>query len=119
MGYAYAQNPIDTNLGNSVGGVLPPGPAETVRATLQYLQSTVAVVNHHRISAGVGMRDVLPGMDLDLFAGGMFGAGESFGEFTSTDLASYWVGAGLTWRFGGCSSDKCCDTLGDDYKYVE
>ena len=29
-------------------------------------------INQHRISGGIGLTDILPGVDLDLFAGGMF-----------------------------------------------
>ena len=67
---------------------------------IQYIQGTLAVVNPHRISAGVGVRDVLPGIDLDLMGGGMFEASEQLGALTATSLESYWAGAGITWRFG-------------------
>jgi long-chain fatty acid transport protein len=110
LGYAYATNPIDQTLGNSAGGILPPVQAQ---AALQYVQATVAVVNPHRISCGVGIRDVLPGVDLDFLAGGMFRAEQDFGPFTSASVQGYWVGAGFTWRFGrgACqrlpSADEC------------
>ncbi len=107
MGYAFAENPLDPNVGQSVGGVLPPGPAERVEATMQYLQSTVAVISRHRISGGVGIRDVMPGIDLDLFAGGMFRESQDLGEYTWVSIQSYWVGGGLTWRFGACGNAGC------------
>jgi long-chain fatty acid transport protein len=44
--------------------------------------------------------DVLPGVDLDLMAGGMFRDEEQLGAYTTTAIESYWIGAGLTWRFG-------------------
>ena len=96
MGYAYAENPIDPTPGGSVGGVVPPGAVNG----LQYIQGTLAVVNLHRVSTGVGIRDALPGVDLDLMGGGMFEASEQLGDLTATSLESYWLGAGITWRFG-------------------
>jgi long-chain fatty acid transport protein len=96
VGYAYAQNPIDPDPGSSAGGVTPPG----ARAAIEYLQGTLAVVNNHRISGGMGIRDVLPGLDLDLMAGGMFDANQQLGPFTRTSVESYWIATGFTWRFG-------------------
>jgi len=97
LGYAWAENPLRDNPGQSAGGVTPPGG----RPVIEYVQSTLAVVNEHRISGGVGTCDVLPGIDFDLFAGGMFDASQDFadGALTSS-LESYWIGAGLTWHFG-------------------
>ena len=43
--------------------------------------------------------DVLPGLDLDLFAGGMFEEGDQFAS-TIASVESYWAGLGMTWRFG-------------------
>ena len=57
-------------------------------------------MNQHRISAGVGLTDVLPGLDFDAFAGGMFEASQSFGPLTNISIESYWLGIGFTWRFG-------------------
>ena len=48
-----------------------------------------------------GIVDVLPGVDSDAMAGGMFEDVEPLGDFTSTSIESYWLGFGLTWRFGG------------------
>ena len=98
LGYAYAQDCMRDNVGVSAGGV--PFPAVT------YIQSQFAAINPHRLTAGVGTRDVLPGIDLDLFAGGMFENTEQFGT-TIASVQSYWVGAGLTWRFGR----GCCERL--------
>lgn len=93
LGYVYAQNPLQSTVGISAGGV-------TVGVTgLQYVQAQLAAINQHRISAGVGVVDVLPGIDVDLFAGGMFEESQSFGA-SAASLESYWVGLGLTWRFG-------------------
>ena len=93
LGYVFAQNPLQSNVGVSAGGV-------TVGVdALQYIQAQLAVVNEHRITAGVGIVDVLPGVDFDLFAGGMFYDSQRFGA-SAASLESYWIGAGLTWRFG-------------------
>ena len=102
LGYVYAENAIDPNPGLSAGGVTPPGP---LQAGIEYIQAQFAAINEHRMTAGVGVRDVLPGVDFDLFAGGMFHASEDFGAFTSADVEAYWIGAGVTWRFGRGS---CC-----------
>jgi long-subunit fatty acid transport protein len=95
MGYAYNENPMRDAASVTIGGVtLPDGvPA------LRYIQGQFAAISQHRITGGVGMRDVLPGVDLDFFAGGMF---ENTDQFASTiaSVESYWVGLGMTWRFG-------------------
>ena len=95
-GYAWAQNPIDPNPVNlSVGGVpLPNLPA------VAYTEGLVAVTCEHRLSAGVGIVDVLPGIDLDFMAGGMLPDTQQLGNFTTTSIESYWLAVGLTWRFG-------------------
>lgn len=100
-GYVYAENPLAANPGPNIGGVTPPGGLPAVR----YTQALLAVTNRHRISAGIGVVDVLPGIDLDLLAGGMFRDEEQLGALTSTSLSSYWIGFGMTWRFG---RGACC-----------
>jgi len=95
-GYVWAQNPIDDTPGSNIGGVVEPGGLPAVR----YSQGLVAITNQHRMSFGVGMVDVLPGIDMDLMAGGMFRDTEQLGNFTTTSVESYWIGVGLTWRFG-------------------
>jgi long-chain fatty acid transport protein len=104
LGYAWNENPMRDELGSRIGGVLPPGGAEHV----QYIEALFAAIPQHRITAGVGIGDVLPGVDLDLLAGGMFEASQTFG-FTTASVESYWVGAGLTWRFGrgACEAGVC------------
>jgi len=93
LGYVFAQNPLQSNVGFTAGGV-------TVGVdALQYIQAQLAVTNEHRVTAGIGIVDALPGVDFDLFAGGMFYDSQRFGASAST-LESYWIGAGLTWRFG-------------------
>jgi long-chain fatty acid transport protein len=96
-GYVWAENPIDQTPGSNIGGVIQPGGLAAVR----YTQGLLAITSQHRISGGIGKVDVLPGLDFDLFAGGMFRDTEHLGRFTTTSIASYWIGFGLTWRFGG------------------
>jgi long-chain fatty acid transport protein len=94
-GYVWAENPIDATPSLNVGGV-PLGELPVVR----YTQGLLAVTGQHRISAGVGVADVLPHVDLDMMAGGMFRSSEQLGAFTSTSIESYWIAFGLTWRYG-------------------
>jgi long-chain fatty acid transport protein len=107
-GYAYKTNPMlqDPRF-TSIGGVpLPDGvPA------LRYVQGQFAALSEHRITGGIGVQDVLPGIDFDLYAGGMFENSDRFATtFASTE--SYWLGAGLTWRFGR-GSDRCLHVPND------
>jgi long-chain fatty acid transport protein len=95
-GYVWAENPIDQTPGNNIGGVIQPGDFAAVR----YTQALLAVTGQHRISGGVGIADVLPRVDADIMAGGMFDSTEQLGDFTQSSIVSYWVGLGLTWRFG-------------------
>ena len=44
----------------------------------------------------------MPNLDLDLFAGGLFNAHDEFGD-SQASVAVYYVGMGLTWRYGDCS----------------
>jgi long-chain fatty acid transport protein len=101
LGYVYAENPIRDNPGGTAGGISPPGGQNAV----YYLQSTVAIVNLHRFTFGFGRKDILPGLDMDLFAGFAPRASENFGAFTSANVEAYWIGTGLTWRFG---RGACC-----------
>jgi long-chain fatty acid transport protein len=102
LGYAWNENPMRDSVGNSLGGV------PTVAAQVQYIEALFAAIPQDRITGGVSVRDVLPGVDLDLFAGGMFEESQTFGITTAT-VASYWVGTGITWRFGrgGCAEEEC------------
>jgi long-chain fatty acid transport protein len=95
-GYAWAENPIDQTPLDNIGGVIQLGGLPAVR----YTQALLAITSQHRISAGVGIVDVLPGLDMDLMAGGMLRDTEGLGEFTTTTISSYWIGVGITWRFG-------------------
>lgn len=95
-GYVWAENPIDNTPGPNLGGVVQPGNLAAVR----YTQGLLANTCQHRVSLGIGVADVLPGIDMDMMAGGMFRDTQQLGDFTTTSMESYWVGMGLTWRFG-------------------
>jgi long-chain fatty acid transport protein len=104
LGYVYAENATKGTVGDSAGGVTPPGE----QAHIRYVQAQFPAFNRHRISGGVGIKDIIPNVDMDLFAGGMFRESQNFGDFTTDTLASYWIGTGMTWHFGGgCSSQPC------------
>jgi long-chain fatty acid transport protein len=95
-GYVWAQNPMDQTPGANIGGVVQPGDIAAAR----YTQGLLAITSQHRISFGVGVADVIPGIDFDLMAGGMFRDADQLGDFTTTSIESYWIGVGITWRFG-------------------
>ena len=96
LGYALAQNPVDESVGTRIGSVEVPGGVPAVK----YLQAQFAIVNEHRMAAGIGVSDLLMrGLDFDAFAGGMFPAGESLGSDTYVSVKSYWLGVGFTWHF--------------------
>ncbi len=111
-GYVWAENPIDPTPGLNFGGVVQPGGAPVIR----YTQSLLAVTSQNRLSLGVGVIDVLPGVDFDMMGGGMFYDAEQLGEFTRTSIESYWLGFGLTWRFRNGSGDR---TYVPDMKYSQ
>lgn len=96
FGYGYNENPMRQNpVVTSIGGVSLPDGIPGAR----YVQGQFANNSQHRITGGFGLRDVLPGVDFDVFAGGMF---ENTDQFASTiaSVESYWVGSAITWRFG-------------------
>jgi len=104
LGYVYAENATKEDVGISAGGVTPPGG----QAAIRYVQAQFPGFNPHRITGGVGVKDIIPNVDIDLFAGGMFKASQDFGDYTTDTLSSYWIGSGLTWRFGGgCRQANC------------
>jgi len=106
LGYAWAENPLDSAPGPNLGGVVEPGGLRAVR----YTQGLLAITGQHRLSGGIGISDVLPGVDMDIMAGGMFRDSEQLGDATQTSVASYWLGAGMTWRFGRGSCCSNCDS---------
>lgn len=102
-GYVWAENPMDRSPNINIGGIVQPGGI----AAVYYTEGLLAITSRHRITAGVGIVDALPGVDFDLMAGGMFRDSEQLGQFTTTSISSYWLGAGLTWRF---NRGSCCPT---------
>jgi long-chain fatty acid transport protein len=95
LGYAYNENPMRDASAVTIGGVTLPDGVPSLR----YIQGQFAAISEHRITGGMGVRDVLPGLDLDLFAGGMFEEDDQFAS-TIASVESYWAGIGMTWRFG-------------------
>ena len=95
LGYSYNSNPVNHSVGDSLDG-FPVG-----QAAVQLFQaSSTATINQHRITAGIGRQGFLvPTLDLDLFAGGLFNAHDTFGALQAT-VAVYYLGMGLTWRYG-------------------
>lgn len=104
LGYSYNTDPINHNVGSSLDG------HPVLQDQIQFLQaSETATINQHRITAGVGRSDLLfRGLDLDLFAGGLPKASDQFGENTEASVALYYIGMGLTWRYGACANRDCC-----------
>ena len=101
IGYVYAENAMVDVPGDVIGGVTPPGAANAI----QYIQGLAPNINKHRFTMGIGVPNIMPGVDLDLFGGGMFLGEGQFGQ-TAVSVESYYVGGGMTWRFGrgsGCN----------------
>ena len=96
LGYSYNTNPVNHNVGTKLDGF------PIALAELQLFQAaSVAAISQHRLTGGIGREDFLvPNLDLDLFAGGLFNATDQFGPHTQTSLALYYVGMGMTWRYG-------------------
>lgn len=110
-GYAWAQNPLDSAPGPDLGGIIEPGGIRAVR----YTQGLLALTSQHRLTGGIGVTDVLPGVDLDLMGGGMFRDQQQLGDATQTSIMGYWLGVGVTWRFGRGSCHTPCD-VGETYE---
>ena len=71
----------------------------------------VPCVNQHRITFGVGREGFLvPNLDLDIFAGFLPKQSSQFGTNTQASLAMYYLGLGLTWRFGTWNRRACRST---------
>ena len=95
LGYSFNSNPINHSVGGDLDGI---GIGQSL--VQLYQAASVPFVNQHRITGGIGRQDLLfQGLDLDLFAGGMLPASDSFGPHNSASLAIYYVGLGLTWRY--------------------
>jgi long-chain fatty acid transport protein len=101
-GYVYAQNPFKTINVTTAGGISPPGGIPAI----SYVQALLASPNQNRVSFGVGIVDIVPGLDFDTFAGGMLSESTSTGQFTSVRMDSWWVGGGVTFRFGAGGVSK-------------
>jgi long-chain fatty acid transport protein len=99
IGYSYNTNPINHSVGGNLDG-FPIG-----QSAVQLFQaSSTAVINQHRITAGIGRKGFLiPTLDMDLFAGGLLHAHDDFGD-SQASVAAYYIGMGLTWRYGDSSS---------------
>jgi long-chain fatty acid transport protein len=97
LGYSYNSNPINHSVGDHLDG-FPIG-----QANVQLFQAaSVPLVNQHRLTGGVGLQGFLvPSLDLDLFAGGLFKGQDEFGASTAS-VALYYIGMGMTWRYGDC-----------------
>lgn len=106
IGYAWNENPMKEIVGKSISGIMPAGGTNAI----QFIQGQVAAIGQHQISAGIGVTDVLPGVDLNLFAGGLLFESQQFG-LTSASVESYWAGGGLTWRF---NRGACCGAGAQD-----
>ena len=98
FGYAYAENASANVVAPTIGGVTP-------QAGVDYLQALFPNINEHRISGGLGF-ELLPGLEMDLFAGGMFDATQNF-QNSSVSAESYWIGFGSTWKFGRGGCNQC------------
>lgn len=91
-GYAYANNPIDLSAG-SAGGIAS-------QALSNYLQATeLAAISKHRLTVGLGYANILPGLDFDMYGGGLLQESSDFGPFSSAKAYAWYAGFGLTWRF--------------------
>jgi hypothetical protein len=98
VGYSFNSNPMNHSVGGSLDGI------GTASDFVQLFQASSApFVNQNRITGGIGRQDLLlPGLDLDLFGGGLLRESDNFGRFNSASLAMYYVGLGLTWRYDAC-----------------
>ena len=104
-GYVYAEDAMASDVGGLAGGVAPAGG----RNAIQYVQALFGNFMEHRMTLGVGIEDVIPGLDIDVLAGGMFEDSMQFG-FTGSTVSSYWIGMGMTWHFDGAAAGRTeCD----------
>jgi long-chain fatty acid transport protein len=96
LGYSYNSNPTNHDVGTSFAGI-----GGLTSDQIQFYQAAIIpAVNQNRITVGIGRQDfMLPGLDLDLFAGGLLPASDNFGPHNSASLAVYYIGLGMTWRF--------------------
>lgn len=101
-GYSYSDNPIRDDVGVNVGGAVIGANAT------QYFQATeLAAIYRHRITGGVGIKELLPNMDLDLFVGGVLKESQNFGTHTQASIQGWYTGLGFTWHFGKPACEPC------------
>jgi long-chain fatty acid transport protein len=98
-GYSYNENPMSGPSITELGGVPVPDGVPGLR----YIQGQFAAIGQHHVTAGVGLSNLMPGVDMDMLVGGMFKETDQFAS-TIASVESYWVGTYLTWRFGACDS---------------
>ena len=60
IGYTWAEDATADVLANDIGGISP-------QAGVDYIQALFPNINEHRFSLGLGIPNVLPGVDVDLF----------------------------------------------------
>ncbi len=111
-GYVWAEDAMVDVVGDVIAGITPPGAANAI----QFAQGLTSNINQHRLTGGVGVPNVLPGIDLDMFFGTMLDASADYG-LTSANVSSYFLGGGLSWRFGrgsGCqlAPNEWCPAAG-------
>ena len=105
LGYSYNTNPTNHNVGNRLAGF------PVAQDQIQLFQAaSLPAISQHRFTGGIGRQDVLPGLDWDFFAGGLFGASDEFGARTTASVAAYYLGTGLTWRYGAPTCRECPGT---------
>jgi long-chain fatty acid transport protein len=107
-GYAYNTSVARDSVPGTIGGVVPIGGLPAV----EYLQAQFVNASQHRLTGGVGIRDIMPGMDFDASVGGMFLGEDTFGSAT-TSTQSYWVAFGFTWRCSGPANSYSSFTASD------
>ena len=80
---SYNTNPSHHDVGESFSG-LP-----LLQDRLYVLQaSETAVINQHRLTAGIGVEDfVFRGLNFDVFAGALLKATDDFGPHTTASVA--------------------------------
>ncbi len=103
LGYAYNTDIINHNVGSNLDG-FPVGQQNV----FLFQAGSTPLVYQNRLTFGVGREGLfVPNLDVDLFAGLLFKSSGNFGPDTSASLAMYYVGLGMTWKFGDCSSRPC------------
>jgi len=100
FGYSYADSPVDPAPGTTINGIPLPGG----QAMVEYYQASSIVICKHRLTAGMGIEDILPGVTLDFYGGGYLPESHQYGTHTTASLKLWYAGAGLTWKFG----PRCC-----------